>query len=90
MGKLENEKYTSDADRVSQVRNIINQLNSERPSREKSREVVVRADGTKCVRVVKKRRVVKSQEDQNKRARRSFVFALDRSVHVPRISVFNR
>ena len=76
MGKLENEKYTSDADRVSQVRNIINQLNSDRPSHEKSREVVVRPDGTKCVRVVKKRRVVKSQEEQNKRARRNFVLGL--------------
>ena len=76
MGKLENEKYTSDADRVSQVRNIINQLNSDRPSHEKSREVVVRPDGTKCVRVVKKRRVVKSQEEKNKRARRNFVLGL--------------
>ncbi len=76
MGKIENEKYTSEADRVSQVRNIINQLNSDRPSHEKSREVVVRPDGTKCVRVVKKRRVVKSQEEQNKRARRGFVLGL--------------
>lgn len=76
MGKLENDKYTSDADRVSQVRNIINQLNTDRPSHEKSREVVVRPDGTKCVRVVKKRRVVKSREEQNKRARRNFVLGL--------------
>lgn len=76
MGKLENEKYTSDADRESQVRNIINQLNSDRPSHEKSREVVVRPDGTKCVRVVKKRRVMKSREEQSKRARRNFVLGL--------------
>ena len=76
MGKLENDKYTSDADRVSQVRNIINQLNTDRPSHEKSREVVVRPDGTKCVRVVKKRRVMKSREEQSKRARRNFVLGL--------------
>lgn len=76
MGKLENDKYTSDSDRESQVRNIINQLNSDRPSHEKSREVVVRPDGTKCVRVVKKRRVMKSREEQSKRARRNFVLGL--------------
>ena len=34
MGKKEDEKYTSESDRDSQVRSIINQLNAEHPSRE--------------------------------------------------------
>ena len=76
MGKIEDEKYTSQEDRDSQVRNIINQLNSERPSHEKSREVVMRADGTKAVRVVKKRKVMVSNDEKARRSRRSFVYSL--------------
>ena len=73
MGKIENEKYTSEDDRNSQVRSIINQLNADRPSSEKSREVVLRADGTKAVRVVKKRKVMVTNEDKARRARKKFV-----------------
>lgn len=76
MGKIEDEKYTSREDRDSQVRNIINQLNADRPSSEKSREVVVRADGTKAIRVVKKRKVMVSNDEKARRARRSFVYGL--------------
>ncbi len=76
MGKTEDNKYTSDKDRYSQVRNIISQLNSDRPSHEKKREVVVRADGTKAVRVVKKRKVMITSEERNRRSRRHFVYSL--------------
>lgn len=76
MGKIEDEKYTSEADRNSQVRSIISQLNAERPSSEKSREVVLRADGTKAVRVVKKRKVMVTNEEKARRARKKFVYAL--------------
>lgn len=76
MGKIENEKYTSEEDRNSQVRSIINQLNADRPSSEKSREVVLRADGTKAVRVVKKRKVMVTNEDKARRARKKFVYSL--------------
>lgn len=76
MGKKEDEKYTSETDNDSQVRSIINQLNAEHPSREKSREVVVRADGTKAICVVKKRKVMVSREDKNRRARHQFIYGL--------------
>lgn len=76
MGKKEDEKYTSESDRDSQVRSIINQLNAEHPSREKRREVVVRADGTKAVRVVKKRKVMVTRDEKRKRERRQVVNAL--------------
>ena len=76
MGKIEDDKYTSAEDKNSQVRSIINQLNSDRPSSEKSREVVVRADGTKAVRVVKKRKVMVTNEEKARRGRRKFVYGL--------------
>ncbi len=76
MGSKEDSRYTNEKDRNSQVRNIISQLNAERPSHEKSREVVMRADGTKAVRVVKKRKVMVSREEKNRRGRRSFVHTL--------------
>ncbi len=70
------DKYTRDSDRDSQVRTIIKQLNEESPSREKKREVVVRSDGQKVVRVTKKRKVMVSREEKNRRARRSFMLGL--------------
>lgn len=60
----------------SQVRSIIKQLNEERPSKEKSREVVVRPDGTKVIRVVKKRKVMISGEEKARKAKRRFMFSL--------------
>ncbi len=68
--------YTRDGDDDSQVRNIIRRLNEEKPATEKSREVVVRADGTKAVRVTKKRKVMMTNEERNRRSRRSFVMLL--------------
>ncbi len=76
MSDKEDPKYTSEEDRNSQVRNIINQLNADKPSREKSREVVVRADGTKVVRVVKKRKIMMTRDEKYKRARKNFVYVL--------------
>ncbi|MCQ2364463.1 MAG: hypothetical protein MJ051_02765 [Akkermansia sp.] len=60
----------------SHVRGIIQQLNEEKPSKEKSREVVVRPDGTKVIRVTKKRRVLVSDEEKRKAGRRSFLWIL--------------
>lgn len=60
----------------SHVRGIIQQLNEEKPSKEKSREVVVRPDGTKVIRVTKKRRVLVSDDDKKKAGRRSFLLIL--------------
>ncbi len=56
----------------SQVREIIDQLNEDHPTKESSREVVVRKDGTKVVRVRKKRRVTISEQDKNRRSRKKF------------------
>lgn len=60
----------------SHVRGIIQQINDEKPSKEKSREVVVRPDGTKVVRVTKKRRVLVSDAEKRKAGRRSFMLIL--------------
>lgn len=60
----------------SHVRGIIQQLNEEKPSKEKSREVVVRPDGTKVIRVTKKRRVLVSDDEKRKAGRRSFLYIL--------------
>ncbi len=60
----------------SQVRSIIRQLNEETPAKEKTREVVVRPDGSKVVRVTKKRKVMISQAESRRRSRRSFMVAL--------------
>ncbi len=56
----------------SQVREIIDQLNEEHPTKERSREVVVRKDGTKVVRVHKKRRVTISEQEKNRRSRKKY------------------
>ena len=76
MGQSQDDKYTSREDRESQVRSIINQLNEDAPSRVKSREVVLRPDGTRAIRVVKKRRRLVTNEEKQRRSRRSFVFSL--------------
>lgn len=76
MRNNEDDKYTRDGDDCSQVRNIINQLNNDNPSREKSREVVVRADGTKVVRVTKKRRVMVSSDEKKRRSRKKLLISL--------------
>lgn len=72
------DKYTAAGEEAerSHVRGIINQLNEEKPSKEKSREVVVRPDGTKVVRVTKKRRVLVSEAEKRRAGRRSFLMIL--------------
>ncbi|MBE6434875.1 MAG: hypothetical protein E7030_01560 [Akkermansiaceae bacterium] len=76
MSNNNEDKYTREGDDNSQVRNIINQLNNDKPSREKSREVVVRADGTKVIRVTKKRKVMVSNDEKNRRSRKKFLVGL--------------
>ncbi len=67
--------HHSDAaeDDNSQVRSIIRQLNEDAPGKEKSREVVVRPDGTKVVRVTKKRKSMVSKEEKTRRGRMFFM-----------------
>lgn len=76
MSNNANDKYTREGDDTSQVRNIINQLNQDKPSREKSREVVVRPDGTKVVRVTKKRKMMVTNEEKHRRSRKKFFIGL--------------
>lgn len=63
-------KYTMEGDDMSQVRTIIKRLNEEAPGKERSRQVVVRADGTKVVRVTKKRRVMVTAQEKRARMRK--------------------
>lgn len=63
-------------DNMTQVRSIIRRLNEEKPSQEKKREVVVRADGSKVVRVTKRRRKMVSENEKRYRSRKSFVLSL--------------
>lgn len=70
------DKYTREEDDTSQVRNIINQLNHDKPSKEKSREVIVRPDGTKVVRVTKKRKMMVSNEDKNRKSRKKLLIGV--------------
>ncbi len=72
------DKYEADGEETasSHVRGIIQQINDEKPSKEKSREVVVRPDGSKVVRVTKKRRVLVSEAEKRKAGRRSFMMIL--------------
>lgn len=69
------DKYSEEEENLTQVRSIIKQLNEEKPSTEKRREVVVRADGTKVIRVTKKRRVMLTAADYKRRDRRQMLFA---------------
>ncbi len=76
MRKQSDDKYTREEDENSQVRNIINQLNEDSPSRERRREVLTRPDGTRVVRVTKKRRVMVSEKEKNRRSRKQFMLTL--------------
>lgn len=64
------DKYKDDEENLTQVRSIIKQLNEEKPSQERVREVVTRADGSKMVRVTKKRRVMLTSADKRRRSRK--------------------
>lgn len=67
-----------EAESDSQVRGIINKLNEEHPSKERSREVVVREDGSKVTRVRRKRRVTLTDKEKKSKSRRKFtiIFSL--------------
>lgn len=73
MSKRTDDKY---ADEPTQVRSIIKQLNNDKPSKVKSKEVVMRADGTKVIRVTKKRRVMLSESDKKRKGRKQFLVVL--------------
>ncbi len=62
-----------DEDDTSQVRTIIRQLNEDVQGKEKEREVVVRPDGSKVVRVTKKRKTMVSREEKNRHGRKLFM-----------------
>ncbi len=69
-----NDKYSDSGQ--TQVRDIIQKINDEKPAKESSRESVTRADGSKAVRVVRKRRVLVSEKDKRRRSRRTFLFGV--------------
>ena len=75
MGKYD-DKYNEAGEEQTHVRSIINQLNEDHPSKEKKREVVTRPDGTKVIRVTKKRRVTVSESEKKRRSRHAFVMGL--------------
>lgn len=70
------DKYAGDEENLTQVRHIIKQLNEDKPSEEQRREVVVRADGSKVVRVTKKRKVLLSAQDKQRVSRRHFLYVV--------------
>lgn len=70
------DKYAEEEENLTQVRSIIKQLNEDKPSKERRREVVVRADGTKVVRVTKKRKVMLSARDKRRISRRHLAYAM--------------
>lgn len=72
----DDDKYAENEEDLSQVRSIIKHLNEDKPSKERTREVVVRADGTKVIRVTKKRRVMLTSADVRRRNRRQFLLVL--------------
>lgn len=67
------DKYDREDESQTQVRDIIRRINEEKPSQAKRREVVVRPDGTKVIRVTKKRRVLMTEKDIRKRSRKHLV-----------------
>lgn len=72
----QDEKYGDNEERLTQVRSIIKHLNEDKPAQERGREVIVRADGSKVVRVTKKRRVMLTSADVRRRNRRHILWVL--------------
>ena len=70
------DSYNDEEENLTQVRGIIKQLNEDKPSQERRREVVVRADGSKVVRVTRKKRVMMTAADKGRRSRRCFFLFL--------------
>lgn len=90
MGKHD-DKYRDDAadQELSQVRNIIKHLNEEKPSTERRREVVTRKDGSKVVRVTKRRKVLLNDSDKRRKSRKAvMLFLLGCFVVVALMAVF--
>lgn len=71
---MSDDKY-EDSEDLTQVRSIIKQLN-EQPAQEKKREVVTRPDGSKVIRVTKRRKRMLTEMDKQKRSRKSFMLGL--------------
>ncbi|MGN0836794.1 MAG: hypothetical protein ACI4OS_05075, partial [Akkermansia sp.] len=63
----------SEDNETSQVRGILNRLNDEKPSHERSRELVIRPDGTKVYRVTKRRRVLITEKEKRRSGRMVFL-----------------
>lgn len=70
------DKYEDEEENLTQVRSIIKQLNEDKPSQERRREIVMRADGTKVVRVTRKRKVMLSARDKQRRSRKHLVLGM--------------
>ncbi|MBR1981947.1 MAG: hypothetical protein IKA23_04270 [Akkermansia sp.] len=70
------DSYNDEEENLTQVRGIIKQLNEDKPSQERRREVVVRADGSKVIRVTRKKRVMLTAADKGRRSRRCFFLVL--------------
>lgn len=70
------DKYAGDEENLTQVRSIIKHLNEDKPSQERSREVVVRADGSKVIRVTRKRKVMLTSADKRRKSRRHILLLL--------------
>ncbi len=69
-----NDKYNQEE--KAQVRDIINKLHEEKPGQESNREVVTREDGSKVVRVTRKRRVLITEKDKRRHSRRIFLLGV--------------
>ncbi len=76
------DKYGEEEENLTQVRSIIKHLNEEKPAQERAREVVVRADGSKVVRVTKKRRVMMTKADVRRRNRKHILYLFAGSLVV--------
>lgn len=72
----QDDKYGEGEESLTQVRSIIKHLNEEKPAQERARAVVTRADGTKVVRVTKKRRVMMTSADVRRRNRNHILYIL--------------
>lgn len=70
------DKYGDEEENLTQVRSIIKHLNEDKPAQERSREVVVRADGSKVVKVTKKRRVMLTSADVRRKNRKQILCLL--------------
>lgn len=66
-------KDREETEDLTPVRSIVQQINDSKPSHSTKREVVVREDGTKVVRVTRKRRVLMTEREIRHRSRKQVV-----------------